>query len=827
MQQVAPKNYQIHLIPDLANFTFSGSVTLLAEAETAVEELRLNMLDLTITSCGLRAGEHFIDCAFNANNEKEELQILFPQKMQGAICVRILYAGQINDKMAGFYRSQYVRNGQTKHIAVTQFEESDARRAFPCMDHPLKKATFDIIMDIDTDLVAISNSVIASESPLASGKKRIIFEQTPKMSTYLVFFGVGEFEFTRDTEDPRVRVATLPEMKAYAKFGLEFGRKALAFSEDYYSIAYPLKKLDLIAIPDFAFGAMENWGAITFRENLLLHYSEMTSKSGEERIREVIAHEIAHQWFGNLVTPSDWKYLWLNESFATYFAYGVVDHYYPEWETWQQFLYGNTASALSRDALLENFAIEIPGGEHVVINVSTAPIIYSKGGSILRQIEGYVGSNNFKKGLQFYLKTYAYANTASHDLWDSFEKTSNQPVGEMMQSWIEQAGFPVISVQKKGRRLELTQRRFTYLPNDSNQIWRVPVTIAFFSSTAQPERRTILMDAAKHEIQMPDHTLAYKLNDRQTGFYVVDYRDPGNLDNLGRLVSNQMLAPEDRWGLQNDLFALCRSGKVSLNDYLKFLAFYENEHAFLPLMSISNNLQYAHLVLPDSVKEKISAVVRPWFEKVLENIGYEPQPDEKNTAAKLREQLIWHAALCGSQRATEFARSRFAAMMQDQAVHPDLMKSVMEVGALSGSQKAFEWLDRRFQSSKIEHERMNILGALGCFKQNALIQKSLQYILDKVPARNKFVPVVAMASNPYAVSLLWNWYVSNLEQIEQFHPLIYERVIASIVPIAGMESPQEVKAFFEDYMQKTNKAADVIKLSLERLEINLRMHAAN
>jgi aminopeptidase N len=823
MQQATPKNYQIHLIPDLTEFTFSGSVTLLAEAETAIEELRLNILDLTVISCAIRAGDRFIDCEFDANNAKEELQILFPQKVQGTICIRVRYAGQINDKMAGFYRSQYASHGQTKHIAVTQFEESDARRAFPCMDHPVKKATFDIVMDIDTELVAISNGVVTSESPLANGKKRVIFEQTPKMSTYLVFFGVGEFEFTRDTKDPRVRVATLPGMKPYATFGLEFGRKALAFSENYYGIPYPLAKMDLIAIPDFAFGAMENWGAITFRENLLLHYSEVTSKSGEERIREVIAHEIAHQWFGNLVTPSDWKYLWLNESFATYFGYGVVDHYYPQWETWQQFLYGHTAGALSRDALMENFAIEIPGGEHVVINVSTAPIIYSKGGSILRQVEGYIGSDNFQKGLQSYLKTYAYANTASHHLWDSFEKVSNQPVGAMMKSWIEQAGFPLISVKKKGRRLELTQRRFTYLLNDSDQIWRVPVTIAFFSSRAQTERLTFLMDGAKHEIEIPDHTIAYKLNDRQTGFYIVDYRDAENLDALGRLVSDRSLAPEDRWGLQNDLFARCRSGKLSITDYLKFLTFYENEDAFLPLVSISNNLQHADLVLSESAKEKICAVVRPWFEKILGNIGYEPAADEKNTTANLREQLIWHAVRCGSQKTTEFARSQFAAMMQGQAGHPDLMKSIMQVGAFIGNDGSFEWLDRQFQSSKIEQERMNILVALGCFNQKALIQKSLQYILDEVPARNKFVPVVAMASNPYAIPLLWDWYVSNLEQIEQFHPMLYERVIAAIVPTAGMERPQEVKAFFDDYMQKTDKAADVIKLSLEKLEINLRM----
>jgi tricorn protease interacting factor F2/3 len=822
MQPVAPKNYQIHLIPDLTNFTFAGNVTLFVEAQTAIEALRLNILDLAILSCAVELDDDFADCAFEENTEKEELKILLPQQMEGDISIRIRYEGQINDKMAGFYRSQYVSSGETKHIAVTQFEESDARRAFPCMDHPAKKATFDIIMDIDKDLVAISNGAIAEETLLDNGKKRVTFEQTPKMSTYLVFFGVGEFEFTQDTKDPRVRVVTLPGMKSYAKFGLEFGRKSLAFSEAYYSIPYPLPKMDLIAIPDFAFGAMENWGAITFRENLLLHYPDITSKSGEERICEVIAHEIAHQWFGNLVTPSDWKYLWLNESFATYFGYGIVDHYYPQWETWQQFLYGQTGGAMARDALHENFAIEIPGGEHVVINVSTAPIIYSKGGSILRQIEGYIGEDNFQKGLQHYLKTHEYANAASQDLWDSFEKASEQPIGKMMKSWIEQAGFPMISVKKKKNKLELSQKRFTFLPNDSDQTWRVPVTICFFSDSAKTERMTILMADSQHEIEIPDHTEAYKINDRQTGFYIVNYQDSENLDALGRWVRDQTLPPEDRWGLQNDMYSLCKSGKASIADYLGFLSVYENEGAFLPLISISNNLQHAYLVMGDTTREKISSLVRPWFEMVLNNIGFEPAPDEKHTTAILREQILWHAVLSGSESATAFARKQFTALMQGKPVHPDLMKSVLQIGAFAGNEQTFEWLDQKFRSSKIEHERMNVLMALGCFREKAQIKKSQQYILDEVPARNKFIPVVAMASNPYAIPLLWDWYVSNLEQIEQFHPMLYERVIAAIVPMAGLDREQEVKGFFEDYMQKTDKAADVIKLSLERLEINLK-----
>ncbi len=827
MQDVKPQNYRIHLIPDLKQFTFAGQVTLLVEAPTAIESLRLNILDLDIINCAVEHKSEWVECQFETDTEKEELQIHLPQKIKGAIRIQIRYDGHINDKMAGFYRSQYTHSGKSDYIAVTQFEESDARRAFPCMDHPVKKATFDISMDIDSDKVAISNGALKEESPLDDGKKRVTFEQTPKMSTYLVFFGVGEFEFTQDTEDPRVRVATLPGMKPYAMFGLEFGRKSLAFSEDYYGIPYPLPKMDLIAIPDFAFGAMENWGAITFRENLLLHYPEITSKSGQERICEVIAHEIAHQWFGNLVTPADWKYLWLNESFATYFGYGVVAHYYPQWETWQQFLWGSTGSAMARDALLENFAIEIPGGEHVVINVSTAPIIYSKGGSILRQVEGYIGAESFQKGLQDYLKTYEYDNAASHNLWEAFEQASEQPIGDMMKSWIEQPGFPMISVKKQGNKLHLAQQRFSYLPADSDQQWQVPVTIQFFSGLSKTERITFLMNSATHEIGIPSQADAYKVNDQQTGFYIVCYQDKDNLAALGQGVADQTLPPEDRWGLQNDLFSLCKRGDIPFSEYLGFLAHYRDERTFLPLISISNHLQHASLVLGADEQQKIASLVRPWFENVLNDIGFEPASDEKHTSSILREQLLWHAALSGSEGAFEFAAQQFGGWMKGKAVHPDIMKSVLQIAAFTGDQQTFASLDERFVQSQVEHERMNILVALGCFKEKEPLENALQYILDNVPARNKFVPVVAMAANPYAIPLLWDWYASHLKKIEQFHPMLYERVVASIIPTAGMEDPPAVKAFFEDYMQKSDKATDVIRLSLERLEINLRMRAAN
>jgi tricorn protease interacting factor F2/3 len=823
MNEVNPIHYKIHLEPDLGSFKFAGNAEILVEAAKPVHETSLNALELAIWNCKVKVDDEFVDCPFLVDPKKEEIRVSFPKEMVGNIEIKIDYEGKINDRMAGFYRSKYVGGGEEKYIAVTQFEESDARRAFPCFDHPVKKATFDVEMIIDEKLEAISNGPISEEKHLGDGKKLVTFQRTPKMSTYLLFFGVGEFESIEDPGDVLVRAAAMPGMSKFAHFGLQFGRKSLQFSEDYYDVKYPLPKLDLIAIPDFAAGAMENWGAITFRENLLLQYPNITSKAGNERICEVIAHEIAHQWFGNLVTPSDWKYLWLNESFATYFGYGIVSHYYPDWDVWDQFLNGQTDSALDRDSLHETFSIEIPGGEHVVINASTAPIIYSKGGSILRQVEGYLGKDNFKNGLRHYLKKHEYECASSHHLWEALEEVSAKPVIKMMKSWIEQPGFPVIEVKKEGNKLLLTQRRFTYLPNELEQEWLIPLSIKIFQKDGRSTAITTLLESKTTVVTLGGDAVGYKVNHEQTGFYRVRYLEKSDLQDLGKRVTKKELSPEDRWGLQNDLYALVRSGHVSMDDYLDFLSNYSNEDAYLPLTSISGNLFHAYLVMEGTRRDKIASLGKSLMERVLSNIGNEPKPDEKHTTSILRDQLIWHAVVYGSQGVAEFAMDKFASLMKGDRVHPDIMKSVMRVGALNGHDEVFEWFDERLGSSESEHERMNILSALGSFKDKALIERTQQYILDTVPNRNKFIPVAFMAANAHAIPHMWEWYLSNLDALEQFHPMHYERVIASIIPLSGIGKEEEIKTFYKGYMSEKEKAKDVIKLSLEKLEINSRM----
>ncbi len=823
MPEIVPLNYRLRLVPDLSRFTFEGQVEIQLHLTELASEVILNAAELAIWSCGVKRGDDLRPCAFRVEPAQEELRIELPEALSGEILLSIDYAGRINDRMAGFYRSRSLHKGRRRHIAITQFEESDARRAFPCMDHPGRKATFDIEMIIGRYLAAVANTDIKAQEMLKGGKKRVIFETTPRMSTYLVFFGVGEFETLQDPVDGRVRVLTLPPSQKYARFGLEFGRKALTFSESYYGIPYPLSKMDLIAVPDFAFGAMENWGAITFRENLLLHYPGITSRSGEERICEVIAHEIAHQWFGNLVTPSDWKYLWLNESFATYFGYGVVAHYYPDWGIWQQFLHGTTSTAMNRDALLENVAIEIPGGEHLVINTSTAPIIYNKGGSILRQVEGYIGPANFQQGLQHYLRTHAYQSAESHHLWEAFEAVSDRPVNALMKSWVEQPGFPLVTATRQADTLVLSQRRFTYLANDSDQQWLIPVNLRTFTAGGESHGISILMGSAEVRIDIDRKAIAFKLNDGQTGFYRVKYANADDLQGLGGMVRQKTLPPEDRWGLQNDVYALAVAGDAGLDDYLAFLEHYRQEDGYLPLASIAANLSHAHLTVNTKTAARIARLAGPWFGEVLDRMGYDPRTDEDQTTAILRDQILFDAARYGCREAEAHALERFGELREGGTVHPDILRSVLQAGAWYGDGRVFSWFDRRIQKSESEHERLTVLAALGCFRKGEEIEKVLDYVLTTVPPRNKFIPVVALAANPAAGSILWSWYVSRLAQIEQFHPMLYERVIAAVVPAAGVEHPDEVRGFFAEYLQKTGKARDVIRLSLERMEINCRM----
>lgn len=837
MASLIPIHYRLELTPNLMTFRFAGNVELRLQATGDVEEIVLNAKELAFWRCRVEGDGRFFDCPFVMDPEKETVRIRLPRKMNGALRLLFDYEGVINDRLGGWYRSGYVSDGQAKFMAVTQFQESHARQVLPCFDSPEKKATFDVILVVDQTLSAVSNEEILEEIRLEKGKKQVRFRRTPKMSPYLLFLGVGEFDAIAHETDRRVKAVTPPGRSSSARYGLEFGQKALAFCEEYFRIPYPLGKMDLIAVPDFAFGAMENWGAITFRENLLLYDSETTSQAGVARICEVIAHEIVHQWFGNLASPSDWKYLWLNESFATYTSYNVVDHYYPEWKNWEQFVYNQSASALERDGLRETFPIELPGGETVVINTATAPIIYNKGGSILRQMRGYLGDECYREGLVTYLTAHAYDCAASRDLWEAFETAAKKPVTALMKSWIEQPGYPLIEAHLEGRDLVLRQQRFTYLPSSGKEAatgdpdtaarWLVPISLQVIGGGGSVRREEMLMDAGEIRLDIGDDVAAYKVNAGQTGFYRVRYIQKDDLNRLGAPVREKTLDSFDRWGLQDDLFAMVRRGDETIFDYLEFLDFFENEDAFLPLMSIADHLHLSSLVLPQDPAMAVKHFGRAFFDRALSRIGLEPLAGESHTTAILRDHLLFLAALFGSTEAAAFATGQFAALTAGGSVHPDIMKSVMQVGAMTDSKAAFDWLTRRMETAASEHERMNLLAALGSLREEKFIRRGLSYAVDRVPARNKHISLAGFAVNPHAVGFMWQWFEENHKKMESFHPLIFERVIASLIPLGGMSREADVMAFFRDDPGRMSAAPGVIALSLEKLAINLRMQKAH
>jgi len=823
MTEVKPKHYKIHLEPDLKNFKVDGTVEIVIEAGTPVSDITLNAHQLAIWSGEVEQEGKFVQVPIRVDPTHQELLLDLPIEMNGQITIKLVFVAQINETLVGLYRSKYVVGDQEKYIAVSQFEESHARQVFPCFDHPGKKATFDIEYVLDKNLTGIANTPVLEEIELEDGRKLMKFETTPIMASYLLFFGMGEFEFLEDSSKPVLqRVVTTPGKTQYGQFGLEYSIKALQFGEDYTGVKYPLTKMDQIAVPDFAAGAMENYGAITYRENLLLVYPGITSSAGLERVAEVIGHEWAHQWFGNLVTPKDWKYIWLNESIATLFGYAIIDHYHPEWRIWEQFLVGETNGAFERDSLIETFPIELPGeGKQLEINAATAPIIYNKGAAILQMIRGYLGEESFRKGINHFLTKFQFGNASSEDFWQAFDEITDVSVSKMMETWVHQPGYPIIEVSKIGNKVTLTQKRFSYLSHESQQTWIIPITIVSYAHDGSSHSTKVLLQDPIGSVSLPEDVIAFKLNIQQSGFYRIMYTEE-NLHELGKLVATQILGPQDRFGVQNDLYALVRSGDYSIGEYLDFLDYYKDEDAYLPLMDIASNLLHAYNVVITK-RDQIKTIGRRISSHILAKLGYEPQEEEAHTTAILRSTMLWVSFRFDDESVAAFGAKKFQQLQEGKTVHPDILVPVLRIGAAMDS-TSYNWIKAKLEAPETgEQEKINMLRAFGSFNDCDSILNALKYSLEKVPPGNRYIPIIFAAGNPIMIDHIWQWYLDHLNALEQLHGSHYEQVIAGVVGLGGLDREEEVKEFFNTYMHEKALAKDAIKMTLERLEINSRL----
>ncbi|MBN1274420.1 MAG: M1 family metallopeptidase [Candidatus Aminicenantes bacterium] len=826
---IIPKHYKIHLEPDLKTFDCPGWTEIDVEMKESSRELRLNGAEMMIGECWAEWDGRRKECSVSPlEEESQSFAVGLPEAVKGMLKLRVHFTSRINESMLGFYRSRFEKkDGGRGTIAVTQFEETHARKAFPCFDDPALKATFDIEFVIDEKMTGISNMPVAVEEPMPSGKKRVCFATTPLMSTYLLFFGIGEFEILEDQGTVLLRAVTTPGKIGMAGEGLRFARKCLAFLEEQFGTKYPLPKLDLIAVPDFAAGAMENWGAMTFRENLLLVYPGITSRRQVERIFAVIAHETVHMWFGDLVSPAEWKYLWLNESFATLYGDIAVDHCFPEWKVMENFVLESTASALARDALRETIPVEL--GEEARITAATVPIIYDKGGAVMRMAIDFLGEK-IRNALRDYFKRFSFGIAKSSDLWSAFDSAApGEPVEEMMISWVKQPGYPIVKVKREENGLVFFQERFTYLERAATgETWIIPLSILLFDDRGKSRRLHFLLNEKKGRLEVKEPFSAFLLNHGRPGFYRVDY-DPEDRARVGKTVREKRLDGLDRYGVAEDLMALVRAGREKIDTCLDFIeSFYANEDHHLPMRGILSGLAHFKIIGEPSVDGRVTKLGRKIAENALDIFGYEPVKDEPLTNNSIRNSALWNGLIFGSQKTETFLLERFQRREKTGEALPADIAEAVQRGAAYADPQGFSLLAKRFKKSESEQERMTIASAMGCVRPENM-DAAVDFALKSVPPRLRFVPFSTMAGNPSLGPHLWEMFRAHHKDLENLPPFHLERIIIVTISVGGLYHEKEVKEFFASYAPESLKnyqkyLKTTINMALEILEVNLSLN---
>ncbi len=817
---VIPVDYELVFEPDLKQFTFRGTETISIDCKKPTNSIVMHCAELKIMTCHVKSTGKIISSISRTDAKKEELQIKLREKIKGKSTIHLEFQGILNDRLLGFYRSQYKQGNTTKYLATTQFEAADARRAFPCWDEPEAKATFQISIIADNKFTAISNMPVKLKKKLG-GKTLYKFEKTPIVSTYLIYLGVGEFEYlSGKIGKVQIRVVTTKGNKSKGRFSLELGKKLLASYEKYFGIKYPLPKLDLIAVPDFAAGAMENWGAITFRETILLYDPKTSSTRTKQFIAEVISHEIAHQWFGNLVTMKWWNDLWLNESFATFMATKFVDKFYPEWDLWNQFVEDAMNVAMGLDSLKTTHPIDVNVNSPAEIREIFDAISYDKGGCVLRMLEHYVGEPNFQKGLRKYLVDFKYKNAKGQDLWDAIGKASNMPVTSMVNTWLRQSGFPLVEINQDDNILKLKQKKYL-LESDkksSNGLWSIPVSIGL-----NKEISRMLFSRKSTTIKLPKNTIGFVANYGRHGFYRVKY-DEGILLDLKMLVDEKRISAIDRWAIQNDLFSLCVSGNEQVRNYLDFSDAYLNEDSYLASVNVAHNLASLYFrAFGEKFSEEIRDYAVNYFKKILFNLGWEPKKSDKHTDALLRAFVISALGKMNDDEVTEEALKKYSKFLKSpNSLPPDLIEPICSIAAWNGNTKTHAELTKLYKNAKTMEEKLRFLGAMCGFKDTKLLLKSLDFSQNpEVRSQNMQLPIMKVAANPYGEKVLWPWLKKNWKKINKKvghgNPL-FNRIVASISSVADDSMEKEIKQFFKN--NPTPGTERTQAQTLERIRIN-------
>ncbi len=825
---VLPSRYELRLSPDLETFKFGGEVKIHVEVKEAVSELLLNSLELAIHSASASndSGKK-LEAEHSLLEESERLKLSFKEPLKpGNWVIEIKFDGELNDKLHGFYRSTYKdESGKQRVLGTTQFEATDARRAFPCFDEPDFKASFKISMVIDEKLTAISNGSMLSEKSLGNGKKEVDFKETMKMSTYIVAFVVGDFEGCEAEMAGKtpVRVWSVKGKKHLSPFAMKSGVHSLKFFENYYGVPYAGDKLDLIAIPDFAFGAMENLGCVTFRESALLVDEKAASHAELERIADVVAHEIAHMWFGDLTTMSWWNGIWLNEAFATFAEMLAVDDFKPEWKRWDSFG-ASRAAALVTDGLQSTRPIEFPVRHPHECEAMFDVLTYEKGASVLRMLEQYLGAEIFAKGISHYLNKHKFANTETSDLWDAIEHVSKEPVRKLMDSWIFQKGYPMVSAEldASGKKLTLKQQRFFYLAgNEEKQTFHIPVMIEIKTAKGK-ESKKLLLSEEQTSIDLNSEAEYLVLNAGGHGFYRVRY-SAALLEKLSDKVLEK-LSPIERFNLVNDSWALTIAGHMSVKEYLKMLSIFKNETDKNVWFIINSSLSYLDRVIEASERPALENYTQKLLKDTFGQLGWEAKAEENELTAQLRGNLIATLGTVGNcnetqKKAVEYYK-RFKA--NSDSVNPNIVPALVTVTASCGDEELYNEFVELWKGGKTPQEEERYLFALAAFKQEKLLKQTLEKTTSgEVRTQNAPYLLRAVMMNLHGRKLAWEHAKDNWSYITSKYPdNSISRMIEGVTSLVCPELQKDVLKFIKEHPVK--QGGKTIDQHLERLDVAVK-----
>ncbi len=898
-KNVIPSHYSLWFEPDFHNFNFSGKATIKITIQKPTRKITINAKELRIKSATVKADSASsatvssahtpLPASIHQDDQRQEISLLFNKTLQGKAEIVLEFQGKHNDQMYGFYRSKYRLNGKDEYMVSTQFEAANARAAFPCFDEPALKATFDVALLVDKNQTALSNMPIKEEKALngmangrmLNGKKLVAFKRSPRMSTYLLYLGAGNFKsLTTKLRNIDLRIFVTPDKLPLAQLPLHFTKTFLKFLEEYFQIPYPLPKLDIIGIPDFAHGAMENWGAITFRELALLG-DENTSVAVKQQIALTIAHELAHQWFGNLVTMDWWEDLWLNESFATFMSYKAVHAAYPEWDLPLQYYSDTIADALNADQLDSTHPISVTVNTPAQVDEIFDRISYDKGGSILHMLESYVGEEVFRRGLQKYLRKHAYANAKKEDLWgaiqEEYEKkpgmgiTTKDNLTALMKNWIVQPGYPIIEVKKGGKGgknggknknenknedkngYTLEQKRFTLLGKKYQQSWLVPLTyqaggqLGGEQKTVLEQKKVLLKEPS---MSLPEQSDFIKLNVNENGFYRVRY-PPEVLNRIGQAIKEKRLSALDAAGIEDNLYALVAASEIPVKEYLEFVRNYCLEEKYPLDAAVSLHLGGLHRFFygkQQQLTDAIAKVSLPYHQRLLDRLGWNRRKNEKNTDTMLRAMTIASLGYLNHKATLQQSLELFRKIQRNKgnkdkeakAVDANLRGVVYALAAWQAgadskggldSEQTYSYLLQRYKEEKIPEESRKLLRALGVFKDVALLKKALDLSQSStVRLQDSLVLPLTVGANIYGAPLIWPWTKHNWKALTKKFSSGTHMLAHFVHNLAGADT-EELRKDIQQFMSAPENFREDINLALkqtlEKIEVNVRLIRKN